>query len=58
MKTVKTVFSVGRETKQSTTLGQGHWSHWTSLGIWKPSYNTYRAYLENEGEDKGLELQM
>lgn len=46
MKTVKTVFSVGREMKQSTRLGHGHWSHCTSRGIWKPSYITYRAYLE------------
>lgn len=46
MKTVKMVFSVGREMKQSTRLGHGHWSHCTSRGIWKPSYTTYRAYLE------------
>ena len=45
MKTVKMVFSVGREMKQSTRLGHGHWSHCTSRGIWKPSYTTYRAYL-------------
>ncbi len=46
MKTVKMVFSVGREMKQSTRLGHGHWSHCTSRGIWKPSYTTYSAYLE------------
>lgn len=49
MKTVKTVFSVGRETKQSTRLGHGHWSHCTRRGIWKPSYTTYRAYLAIQG---------
>lgn len=48
MKTVKMVFSVGREMKQSTRLGHGHWSHCTSRGIWKPSYTTYRAYLETQ----------
>ena len=46
MKTVKMVFSVGREMKQSTRFGHGHWSHFTSRGIWKPSYITYRAYLK------------
>lgn len=50
MKTVKTVFSVGREMKQSTRFGHGHWSHCTSRGIWKPSYITYRAYLETQTE--------
>lgn len=45
MKTIKMVFSVGREIKQSTRLGHGHWSHCTSRGIRKPSYTTYRAYL-------------
>lgn len=44
MKTVKMVFSVGREMKQSTRFGHGHWSHCTKRGIWNPSYTTYRAY--------------
>lgn len=48
MKMVKMVFSVGRETKQSTRFGHGHWSHCTSRGIWKPSYTTYRAYLQRQ----------
>lgn len=51
MKTVKMVFSVGREMKQSTRLGHGHWWHWTSRGIWKPSYTVYRAYLCERGEN-------
>lgn len=37
MKMVKTVFSVGREMKQSTRFGHGHWSHCTRRGIRKPS---------------------
>lgn len=48
MKTVKMVFSVGREMKQSTRFGHGHWSHCTKRGIWNPSYTTYRAYLERQ----------
>lgn len=48
MKMVKTVFSVGRDMKQSTRLGHGHWSHCTSRGIQKPLYITYKAYLERQ----------
>lgn len=38
MKIVNTVFSVGRETKQSTVLGQGQALHFIKRGIRNPSY--------------------